>query len=404
MSKIINIAYWEFTERVKRKYFIISTLLTPLFLIALGYFSGVVNLSTDEKPQMIGLYNYSEIPFANFQIAFDNVQLPNNQPKYILVDVTKDVINNDGNIAILENYVESQNLAAVVIVKSDSINNVSSTLITKYPKSHNEILLLEAILNQAKYLSNEVYESIKITQSPTSEIFEHKTEAELVNQFYDSFVLLILLLASILFSGGLFVRGLAEEKSNRIIEILLSSCKVNDILLGKILGLSLLGLFQILIWILLGYTFLSNYIFINNADFLTLQIIFFLLGYLFYTSVFVGLGSLVNSEYDSQQLTTNISIFLLVPIILALQIIEYPNSILAVTLSFFPLTSAPVMLLRFNTSVIPDWQIITAILSLLFFTGLFIFITSKIFGKGLLLFGEKSPYTKLLKWITSKNE
>ena len=259
-------------------------------------------------------------------------------------------------------------------------------------------------MERASSINIDSYNLIVITQSPTSEIFEHKTEAELVNQFYDSFVLLILLLASILFSGGLFVRGLAEEKSNRIIEILLSSCKVNDILIGKIIGLSLLGLFQILIWILLGYTFLSNYIFINKADFLTLQIVFFLLGYLFYTSIFVGLGSLVNSEYDSQQLTTNITVFLLVPIVLALQIIEYPNSVLAVTLSFFPLTSAPVMLLRFNTASIPNWQIVISIFSLIFFTGLFIFITSKIFGKGLLMFGEKSPYKKLIKWIITKTE
>ena len=378
MNKIFQIAKWEFIERVKRKYFIVSTLLTPLLVIAIGYFSGLANISTSDSPQIIGIYNTSELPFENLKDTFEGTRLSDGEPKYIPINLNKDVRENFGDLSLLERIVDHGEVSASLIIRRNDLNVLSTKLITKYPLQNTELLLLKNILSKATTPQTKIIDDVKIESITTSEIFKNRSEAEIVSQFFESFVLLILLIVTILFSGGLFVRGLAEEKSNRIIEILLSSCKVKDILLGKIFGLSLLGMFQISVWIIFGYIFLGKQLFQHETSFLSLQIAYFILGYLFYTSIFVGLGSLVNSEYDSQQLTTNISIFLLLPIILALQIIEHPDSILAIALSVFPLTSAPIMLLRLNTTIIQAWQILASIISLIFFTGFFIYFTAKV--------------------------
>ncbi len=402
MNKIFQIAKWEFIERVKRKYFIVSTLLTPLLVIAIGYFSGLANISTSDSPQIIGIYNTSELPFENLKDTFEGTKLSDGQPKYIPINLNKDVRENYGDLSLLARIVESGEVSASLIIRRNDSNKLTTKLISKYPLQNTELLLLENIISKAATRQTKIIDDVKIESITTSEIFKNRSEAEIVSQFFESFVLLILLIVTILFSGGLFVRGLAEEKSNRIIEILLSSCKVKDILLGKIFGLSILGMFQISVWIIFGYIFLGKQLFQHETSFLSLQIAYFILGYLFYTSIFVGLGSLVNSEYDSQQLTTNISIFLLLPIILALQIIEHPDSIMAIALSVFPLTSAPIMLLRLNTTIIPSWQILASIISLILFTGFFIYFTAKVFGKGLLMFGKRLPYFKLFKWLRSE--
>jgi ABC-2 type transport system permease protein len=404
MNKVFQIAKWEFFERLKRKYFILSTLLTPIIIIAIGYFAGIDKVSLKESPQIMGVYNLTEIPFFGLKNLFEETKLSDGQPKYILVDLERDVKNNFDDLSILESIVNRGEVSVCLIVNSNNSREIKSKLISKYPKQHVELLLIQSILARANEIKGKIVSNVEIETVTTSEIFNGRSEAEIISRFYESFVLLILLLVTILFSGGLFVRGLAEEKSNRIIEILLSSCKVKEILFGKILGLSLLGLFQIFVWLFIGFLFLGNYIITAGNNFLILQILYFTLGYLFYTSIFVGLGSLVNSEYDSQQLTTNISILLMLPIILALQIIEYPDSTMAVLLSFIPLTSAPVMLLRLNTSVIPDWQLYISIFCLIISTLIFIFITSKVFGRGLLMFDKKLSYFKSIKWLSSEKE
>ena len=401
MNKIYQITKWEFVERVKRKYFIVSTLLTPLIVIAIGYFTGIANISVNDSTQIIGIYNSSEIPFEKLKDVFDSAKLEDGQPRYIPVNLNKDVQNNFGDLSILERIVERDEVSASIIISRENTNELRVKILTKYPLKNVELLLFENMLLNANDSRINYLSKVKIEPITTSEYFNDKSEAEIVNKFFESFVLLILLVVTILFSGGLFVRGLAEEKSNRIIEILLSSCKPKDILLGKIFGLSLLGIFQITIWMIFGYIFLGRQLFMYDLSSYGYQIVYFILGYFFYTSIFVGLGSLVNSEYDSQQLTTNVSIFLLFPIILALQIIENPNSLIAIILSIFPLTSSPIMMLRLNTSAIPAWQIFASIFSIIIFSGFFIYLTGKIFSKGLLMFGKRLSLIKIFKSLSS---
>jgi len=402
MNKIFHIAKWEFTEKIKRKFFILSTLLTPLFMIAIGYFTGISNELRIESPQIMGIYNESKIPMAEFKSLFEGNRLGDGQPKYIIIDLQKDVQNHAGDLNILDEIVNSEEISGCLIIKAENSGNFSTKLITKYPIQQVEKLLIQNILMHAKLNSKNIPYKVKLETKTTSGMFREKNEAEIISDFYASFILIILLLVMILFSGGIFVRGLAEEKSNRIIEILLSSCKVKEILWGKIFGLSLLGIFQISIWIIFGILFLGKQFFVGDSSSLSLQLIYFLLGYLFYSSIFIGFGSLVNSEYDSQQLTTNISIFLIIPIILALQIIQSPNSFMATLLSIFPLTSAPIMILRLNSNMLQTWEILLPMVLLLFSTGMFIMLAAKVFGKGLLLFGKRPKLFNLFKWLNSK--
>jgi ABC-2 type transport system permease protein len=142
----------------------------------------------------------------------------------------------------------------------------------------------------------------------------------------------------------------------------------------------------------------------NTMDFATIknleyQLLFFVLGYIFYSSIFIGLGSIVNLDQEAQQLTGIISIFLIFPIILAVEILRSPNSILSLVLSYFPLTSVPVMLLRLNSTRPEIIEILMVILILIFSTYLVILISSKLFRFGILKTGKRANFKEIISWI-----
>ncbi|MCB0753596.1 MAG: ABC transporter permease, partial [Ignavibacteriae bacterium] len=232
---------------------------------------------------------------------------------------------------------------------------------------------------------------------------EADSEEEILKSFLNSYLFIILLITMILFSGGMFVRSLVLEKSNRIIELILSSCTSRELLFGKVLGLSLFGIFQFLIWIAIGIflhqTNTLNFSTINNLGY---QFLFFVLGYVFYSSIFIGLGSIVSMDHEAQQLTGYLSIFLISPIILAVEIIRAPNSVLSLLLSYFPLTSAPVMLLRLNTTKSSLTEIFSIVLVLLFSLYVVVYLSSKLFRIGILNTGKKPSLKEILNWLRTK--
>ena len=206
----------------------------------------------------------------------------------------------------------------------------------------------------------------------------------------------------IIFSGGMLVRGILEEKSNRIIEVILSSATAKELLTGKILGLGFLGIFQLIVWVILGKLIAGNVIAELNLDSaLILKLIYFTLGYYLYAAIFVGIGSAVSSEQEAQQLTTYISITLILPIVTSLQIIQQPASLLAQILSYFPLTASPVMLLRINIYSPPVWEIVSTLLILVLSTLFVILISSKIFKFGILSYGKRPSLKELINWMKS---
>jgi ABC-2 type transport system permease protein len=235
-----------------------------------------------------------------------------------------------------------------------------------------------------------------------------------------SYILSFILYMFILMFGTMVMRGVIEEKSSRIIEVIISSVKPFQLMAGKIIGIALIAILQFFIWIVLTGVFftvfqsfsssagggiMSEFVnqlaSVNIVEILVCFILFFIGGYLLYASMFAAVGSAVESETDSQQLMMPITIPLMLSMIIMLQTFKYPDSSLSVWASMIPFTSPVIMITRIPFGV-PLWQIILS-LTILFATFvLMAYITAKIYRIGILMYGKKPTFKEIFKWLKYK--
>ena len=224
---------------------------------------------------------------------------------------------------------------------------------------------------------------------------EQKQEFDFMVNYLGPIVVVFFLFISIFTSSGFLFNGVLKEKTDRVIEILLSSVSHLQLIAGKIFGLGILGLFQILIWfgitlILIGLNVLKvgeiSFLTIGNAG---LFLLYFILGYLFFASIFVGIGSLFSNSEDAHHLNQFMRMLSIFPIVLAVLVLETPNSLLVRILSFVPPLTPTFMILRtpLGSPSTEDYLISTGIMIVSIIIS--IFMAGKIFRLGSLLYGKR---------------
>ncbi len=207
-------------------------------------------------------------------------------------------------------------------------------------------------------------------------------------------------------TSGYLMSGVVEEKTSRVMEILITSITPFQLLMGKILGLGALGLTQLVIWIIGGVITLSlgqNLEFLSGIvippDMMIVGVVYFLLGYFLLSSVMAGVGAVVGSEQESRQFAGIFSIIMVIPFILIVSFINDPDGAVVTFLTLFPLTSPVAVILRMGFGAIPAWQLISS-LALLFGTALFVaWASARIFRWALLLYGKRPGPRELIRVI-----
>jgi ABC-2 type transport system permease protein len=295
---------------------------------------------------------------------------------------------------------------------------------------------------QLKNLTRSSIANIKI--DATGEEKESKSE---ITRMVGMFSGLAIYFFIFLFASQV-LRGVLEEKTNRIVEVLISSVKPMELMMGKIIGIAMVGLTQFLIWV--GFTFvliygvqvvkpdlfqstevaqqmvggnanvattaeltnvnvdalpdvsvfaiIDSYFNVSFTVLILSFLFYFLMGYLIYAALFAAVGSAVDNETDSQQFVMPVTIPLLLSIMLLMPITENPNGPLAVWMSMIPLTSPVAMLIRLPSGV-PLYELLTSMaISVLFFV-LCVWFASKIYRVGILMYGKKVTYKELFKWL-----
>ena len=409
MKKALKIAKWEFLEKIKKKSFIIYMVFFPIVVIGMGIIPSMLTDSSNGVPMPIGILDETGKYSYDLMNALSKYSLPGGQPAYIVLLMNRSLEKFDKQKSAADEKVFNNRVDGYLVIteKNEKLNFQFRSAILIQPKdiqnieeAINSVLISNKLISRGidPEFTRNLFSDIKIDLVKIGNGEEGKPD--LLEIFFSSYIFIMLLVLMIIFSGGMLVRSIVEEKSNRIMEILLSSCKADDLLTGKIIGLSWLGLFQLLVWFIVGGLLLGT----NLIDFdlfknVYLQITYFLLGYMLYTAIFVGIGSIVNTEQEAQQYTSYISILLVVPIIISIQVIQQPNSLIAKILSYFPLTTAPIMLLRTNVYSPPLWEIILTILILLIAVYTVIIISSKIFRIGILSYGKRPSFKELREWM-----
>lgn len=215
--------------------------------------------------------------------------------------------------------------------------------------------------------------------------------------FYLPYGVTMLFYVVIFTSASLMLNSVAKEKENRVMEILMSSIKPNELLTGKILGLGLIGLLQMVVWLGSAYALLQlGGSTLNIPASLQLPpelflwgVPLFILGYLLYASIMAGVGALVPNLKEASQATFYVILPMLVPLVLVGVIIEQPNATLPVILSLFPLTAPNTIITRMAVTTVPLWQLLVAVALMIGTIILLIKAVSRMFRAQLLLTGKK---------------
>lgn len=411
--KAFRIARWEFAERVKTKSFIIGMFLTPaiivLFAIGPAALRGVMS---KKEPTRLALFDGSGLLLDSIRSTLDrDFRLPDGRPsyecRYFRGGPDMQVAGRFMDSLILAEQIDAALLLPADILdsrlfeyRSRNVSDIENAV--KLEQTISELVigykLLHAGLNPGRV--KELNRHVTLRTVRVSEEGAH--ESGFLEAFGLSYVFLIMLLIMILSSGQMLVRSVVEEKSNRIVEVLVSSCSAMDLMFGKIFGLSLLGLVQVSVWALASVlVVLATDLQGLPLENIWLMTIYFLLGFFLYASVFVALGSLASTEQEAQQLTGYLSLFLTLPLVVAIVVSQNPNSVILTGLSMIPFLTPSLMLIRLPVLTPPLWEIIATLGVLLLSILMMIWIAAKIFRIGILLTGKRPNLDEIFRWIRS---
>ena len=437
MNKIGLIIKREYMTRVRKRSFLILTFLGPILMAAIYIIPIMLALHSGNEHMRVAVVDESHWFESRFQDTKEHsfVIMPS-QP----IDSVKELVKT--GIFDMALYVPPTQLNIPSNAIVYSIRQVPMEVETYISNVMQKEIEDQKLMAQG--VDPEIVSSVKTKVNLSIMRMDDKgNEKETFTkvQFALGIALSMLVYMFIIFFGGQVMQGVAEEKTNRIIEVIISSVKPFQLMMGKVIGVSLVALTQFVLWILLtGALYLgfsaflglsspeilssgtvmtqeitSNNIMSNEAvqnivqiahsiDFGTIIacfLVFFILGYLLYATLYAAIGSLVDNNTDSQQFTLPITVPLIVAIISSFYIVNNPDSSLSVWLSMIPFTSPISMMVRIPFGV-PIWQIV---LSVVILAGTFVAMTwfaAKIYRTGILMYGKKLSYKEIFKWLKYK--
>jgi ABC-2 type transport system permease protein len=433
-NKILTIIQHEYTSKVKTKGFIISTILGPLFLLLLIAVPALVAaLSSDSTERKIAIVDkFSATDSLNRKIGEKIVA---KEPKRFYLSTE--------NVDSLSRLVKNKEIDGYLIIDEKSLTTGDVTVFTKggggiglmtvLEKNIGDVLLSEKLkeVNADTLLIKLVTKGANIkTQVVTDEGIEQDYSASfaVIGYILGFFIYMMMLMY-----GSLVMRGVIEEKANRIIEVIVSSAKPFEIMMGKVVGIGLVGLTQVIFWVIiasvlfmLGVPLLETHISAqdmmaqtggmaaqsnilkdiiptNISPFLIIGfIVYFLFGYFIYATLFAAVGSAVDQESDAQQLSMVITIPIIIPLLLLTNIMSNPDGAIAVALSLIPFFTPILMTVRIAATSVPVWEVaLSFILLALTFWGA-VWAASRIYRIGILMYGKKPKLGDLIKWIRVK--
>ncbi len=424
-SKIATIINHEYITKVKSKGFIIGTLLGPLIMVALIAIPiATTLLSFEDSAKNIAILDETGT------IGPKVVKL--DPGRYYLTDKPED---------LLKKRTLAEEIDGYLLIPSDAVQTGELEVYTRggggigyltiLDKQLSKIIRRERLV-QAGADTNVINLVNKGVSISTIKITEEGTEKDFTAALAGIGYVLGFVIYILMFVYGSFVsRSVIEEKANRIIEIIASSAKPFDILLGKVVGIGLVGLTQVVFWVILSAVLLASagYIvdlFVNidpeaikagmpqasdsnlpaNFEIPSISpwlgvgfIFYFISGYFIYSTLFAALGSAVDQESDAAQLQIPVTLPIIIPILLIGNIIANPDGTLAIVLSLIPFFTPILMMVRVAATDVPVWQIAASVVLLIStFLGC-LWVAAKIYRVGILMTGKKPTFKDIYHWI-----
>ncbi|MDA0986415.1 MAG: ABC transporter permease [Bacteroidetes bacterium] len=419
MNKIYAIARWEYLEKVKKKSFIASLLLTPLFLLGSFLIPAYFSDKEGDKQKVFVIIDETEIvkPILNSKLS-EKYKLESKMPFYKILELDEFGNNFPVQKSIAINKVLNEEIDGYIFIPRNALSSHK----VKIEFGSKNIFILqdqERLKNEVEeilftfQLEKKGYNYAEVTKlKPNIDLNAIKitSEEDSNNQgplqvFFSGYLLNIMLLILVFTTGQMMVRSLVEEKSNKLVEVLLSSCSSKELLSGKIIGLSLLGLSIIIFWIILfllaSIVSTQSIVSFETVN-LFLSSLFLISGYFLYSSFFIAIGSLTSSEQDAQQITGYLSFIFVVPLLLLVPVMQTPNALFVKILSFIPLFTPSIMIMRINFQTPSYLEILMSLLVLIISGYYMTIIAGKIFRIGILLTGKRPTFKQVYTWLKNK--
>lgn len=438
----------EYSTRVRKKGFLLTTFLVPVIMVVCIVVLMFMVTNVKEKTKVVAVVDESGIVFSHLKSSevvsfqdFSEVALEE-------VKANLSTLGLDGVLSISALDANKSVQAVFTSVKpvgmglTENMSRYIDDAIEEYRIKSYEIEGLEDIVNSIK-------SDVRISTYTLDESGKEKVSESGVNSIL-SMVLGIFIFLFITMFGSMVMSAVIEEKTSRVVEVLISSVKATELMFGKIIGVALVALTQFFLWVvlsvvLIGATMgimapkmmesvdaqaivaampegssqmeamtqvlaqgdgeladvLGTLAGLNIGQMILYFLVFFLLGYLLYASLFAAIGSAVENEGDSNQLQLPVTVPLMIAYFIALYAFNAPDSNIALWGSLIPFTSPIVMLARIPFGV-PAWQIILSVVLLLLTTAACAWLSAKIYKVGILMYGKKTTYKDLWKWLKQK--
>jgi ABC-2 type transport system permease protein len=435
MDKILLIIKREYLSRVRKKSFLLLTIVGPILFALLMLAPSLMMLLPQSEKAIVVL---DQPNLMDRHKGSDELQFQYANPStYSVEDLKQMLRDNEDLYAALyipsgeswdPDYISSN---VVFFARGDISMQVESYVRDYLQKQITDEKL--KVLGVDPSVIAGAKTSVKLRTIDISKTVETETHAgpKMIVGMVSGFILYFF----IFIYGSMVMRSVIEEKTNRIVEVIISSVRPFQLLLGKILGVAMVGLTQFGIWVVLtmllvfGVSFLllpslmdpeviastggmvedngMAAALLSGLDFAAMIniplvvgcfVFYFLFGYILYGALLAAVGSAVDSETDAQQFVLPVSIPLILSIIVLMRVINDPDSSLVVIMSYIPFTSPVLMMARLPFGVAP-WELLLSMFLLLLTTVFFVWISGKIYRTGILMYGKKPTFKELFKWL-----
>lgn len=429
----------EFTSRVKTKTFILTTLLTPfLFLAVTALPTALMMLSSNDDISKVYVIDRTDSYFSLFQSTdkyefvklADNDNKPNEKTTAIL-EISGDLnVNPAGATFYSEKQQPPRELTAYINnVLTDAVRNKKIDDFTQQSNIEPQLVTdLQQILKSK--------DRINVS---TIRLDETGKESETLGQAASitGMALTLCMFFFIMMYGQMVVQSVVEEKTNRIIEVIISSVRPFDLMMGKIVGVGLVGLLQLLIWLIIGggaiialqvffgagvdataaleaqqamsmlqdnpemLSAVNGLLMVNWLQVGICLILYFIGGYLLFSSLYAMFGSAANDSQEAQQLMMPLTVILLLAFYTGFAASQNPEGGMAFWCSLIPFTSPVVMMVRAPFEI-PIWELAVSVVLLYVTAILMVKLAAKIYRVGILMYGKKVTFAEMFKWLTYK--
>jgi ABC-2 type transport system permease protein len=401
----------EYLERVKAKSFLISTVLLPAFVFGITVLpTKLANMKTNASMHIV-------VAASNVTVA-ESVERELHKPEIDRKYQVDRQITDDPQVkSTLDAEVRDKKIDGYLWMTNHAIadNNVefvaqstADLIVNQNMREAANDGVARARLLERGLPSGDLDALLKPVDVQTIAVGGTGQKGNDTAKFFASFLVAMMIYITLIMYGMSVMRSVLEEKSSRIMEVLLSSIKAKELMAGKLLGVGAVGLTQVAIWaafiVILGSPGAMSSpqvreLFSTQPLLVVFLPVFFVLGFMLYSGMYAALGATVNSEQEAQQWQWFVTMPLIIPIILLTKVILSPDSAMAVWLSMVPFFAPILMYVRVIAHTPPWWQIAISIGLLLATTYFIVIVTSRIYRVGILMYGKRPTLPEILKWL-----